>query len=304
MQDKPAVHILDLHFQGLAEAIAVFAIIGPRGTVLVECGPTSTLPRLLAALASLGVPPAGVSDVLVTHVHLDHAGSAGWWSAQGANVHVHRRGHRHLADPTRLLASAARVYGADMERLWGDMQPVAEQRLVAHDDGECFSAGGIAFRSIDTPGHAVHHLAYAMGVDVFTGDVAGIRLPGCRPVVAPTPPPDIDVGDWLASLERIRRLRPARLQLTHFGTVFDADAHLDGVAASLHASLARVAEGRSRGLDRDALVGDFAAWSRSSLAELGVDGRVLEAYVAANPAGMAVDGLTRYLELAAAKNAV
>lgn len=304
MRDKPAVHVLDLEFQGLAEAIAVFAIIGPRGTVLVECGPTSTLPRLLAALASLGVPPKGVSDVLVTHVHLDHAGSAGWWSEQGANVHVHRRGHRHLADPARLLASATRVYGADMERLWGEMRPVAGQRLVAHDDGQRFSAGGVAFRSIDTPGHAVHHLAYAMGDDIFTGDVAGIRLPDCRPVVAPTPPPDIDVGDWLASLERIRRLRPARLQLTHFGTVFDADAHLDGVAASLRASLARVAEGRSRGLDRDALVGDFAAWSRSSLAELGVDGRVLEAYMAANPAGMAVDGLTRYLELAAAKNVV
>lgn len=301
MRDKPAVHILDLDFQGLAEAIAVFAIIGPRGTVLVECGPTSTLPRLLTELAALGITPADVSDVLVTHVHLDHAGSAGWWSAQGANVHVHRRGHRHLADPARLLASAARVYGADMERLWGEMRPVAAQRLVAHDDGERFNVGGIAFRSIDTPGHAVHHLAYAMGDAVFTGDVAGIRLPGCRPVVAPTPPPDIDVGMWLTSLERIRQLRPARLHLTHFGTANDADQHLDGVAASLHASLARVAAGLGRGLDRDALVGDFAAWSRRTLAELGVEGRVLDAYMAANPAGMAVDGLTRHLELAAAK---
>jgi len=300
MNPPPPIHVLDLDFQGLPEAIAAFAVIGPGGTVLVECGPTSTLPRLVDALASLGVVPAAVTDVLVTHVHLDHAGSAGWWAAQGATIHVHARGKRHLADPARLLASAARVYGADLHRLWGSMQPVAEDRLQAHEGDDPFEVAGLGFRSIDTPGHAVHHLAYALGDEVFTGDVAGIRLPGCTAVVAPTPPPDIDPGAWRASLERIRRLRPAKLHLTHFGSADGVDAHLDAVAASLEASLEQVADGRKRGLDRDALVGEYSAWSRLALTRRGLTGRVLDAYVAANPPGMAVDGLLRCLELAEA----
>ncbi|MBK7780067.1 MAG: MBL fold metallo-hydrolase [Ardenticatenia bacterium] len=295
MSDPQPIATIDLDFLGLAEAIAVFALTGPQGTVLVECGPMSTLPRLVAQLAARGITPADVTDVLVTHVHLDHAGSAGWWARSGARIHVHRRGYQHLADPTRLIASASRVYGADMGRFWGDMPAAPEAHLVAHDDGDRISAGGLAIRCIDTPGHARHHLCFAFERALFTGDIAGIRLPGQLAAVAPTPPPDIDIAAWLGSLERIRRQQASRLFLTHFGEVVDADAHLDRVRDALSAAAARVADGLSRGLLREALIDDFAAWSRAVLAAQGVTGPILDAYLAANPPPMAVDGLMRYL---------
>lgn len=293
--DRPPVQTIDLGFLGIAEAIAVYALTGPSGTVLVECGPMTTLPGLLSSLETLQIAPSDVTDVLLTHVHLDHAGAAGWWAAQGARIHVHPRGYRHLLDPARLLASAARVWESDMERFWGDMPPVPEERLTAHQDGELIRAGGLAFVCLETPGHARHHLCYAVGDTVFTGDVAGIRLPGHLAAVAPTPPPDIDVDAWLHSLERISALRPSRLFLTHFGEVRDPDAHLTRVAASLRASVVQVAEGIARGLDRAALATEFEAWSRKQLVAQGVTGPALEAYIAGIPAPMAVDGLTLWL---------
>ncbi len=295
MSRPPRIHTIDLDFLGIPESIAVYALSGPDGTVLVESGPMSTVHVLSASLATIGIAPSDVTDVLVTHVHLDHAGSAGWWAAQGARIHVHRLGHRHLADPSRLLASASRVYGSDMNRLWGTMSPVPLERLIAHDDGDTIAAAGLDLRCIDTPGHASHHLCFVIDGAVFTGDVAGIRMPGQRAAMAPTPPPDIDVEAWMDSLGRLRRQQAERLYLTHFGEVRDPAAHLDRVAAALIAAADCVARGLGNGLDRDGLSAAFDAWYRSELSRQGVTGRAVDAYLAGNPPPMAVDGLQRYL---------
>lgn len=291
----PAVQTIDLRFLGLDQAIAVFLVRGPDGCVLVECGPMSTRPHLAAALAELGVTPDSVSDVLLTHVHLDHAGSSGWWAERGARVHVHAAGAPHLVDPARLMASAGKVYGADLERLWGAMPPVDPGRLRSHAASEPFMAGGLVWEAIDTPGHARHHLCYRLGDVVFTGDVGGIRLPGHQPAIAPTPPPDIDLALWAGSLERLRAAVPRRLYLTHFGAVDDPLPHLEQVEASLRAAAAQVAAGRAAGLDRDGMVASFAAWQRSMLVRAGLAAGVVEAYMAGNPPAMAVDGLLRCL---------
>lgn len=294
-ETHPAVQTIDLEFLGLTQAIAVFLVRGPEGCVLVECGPMSTRPRLEAALAGLGVTPDSVSDVLLTHVHLDHAGSAGWWAERGARIHVHAAGAPHLVDPARLMASAGKVYGADLDRLWGAMPAVDPGRLRSHAASEPFVAGGLTWEAIDTPGHARHHLCFRLGDGVFTGDVGGIRLPGHQPAIAPTPPPDIDLALWAGSLERLRAASPRKLYLTHFGAVDDPLPHLAQVDASLRAAAAQVAAGLAAGRDRDSMVTSFATWQRSLLVRAGLVTGVVEAYMAGNPPAMAVDGLLRCL---------
>lgn len=290
-----APQVLDLAFLGLPQAIAAFAVRGSRGWVLVESGPMTTLPRLLDALAALGVTPTDVGDVLLTHVHLDHAGAAGWWAEQGAQIHVHALGAPHLLDPSRLMASAGRVYGPDLDRLWGGMPAVAAERLTVHDGDAAFEAGGLAWDAFDTPGHARHHLCYRFADCLFTGDVGGIRVPGCSVAVAPTPPPDIDIPAWKRSLARLSALEPARLYLTHFGVVQDVQAHLRRVEEHLEAAVARLQPLHARGADRETMVAAFEAWQRERLELAGVVGQDQAAYLAGNPSAMAVDGICRAL---------
>lgn len=294
--------VLDLEFLGLRHAIAAFVVRGPAGWVLVESGPMTTLPRLLEALAPLGVTPSEVTDLLVTHVHLDHAGAAGWWAAQGARVHVHAVGAPHLVDPSRLMVSAGRVYGSELDRLWGSMPAVAGEQLVVHAQSGPFKAGGLDWEALDTPGHARHHLCYRLGREVFTGDVGGIRLPGCLAAVAPTPPPDIDVTAWKASLAVLRSALPERLYLTHFGAVDDPGPHLDRVAAHLDAAVEELRGQLASGKARDDRVEAFKAWQRQKLGREGIQGEALAAYLAGNPSGMAVDGISRALAREAASS--
>ncbi|MBA2364740.1 MAG: MBL fold metallo-hydrolase, partial [Chloroflexia bacterium] len=189
--------VLDLRFQGEAEAIASYLLIGAEDAALIETGPTSTLGSLMAGLAAAGVAPDRVTKVLLTHIHLDHAGAAGSLMRllPNASVYVHAAGAHHLIDPAKLLASAQRIYGKHMDRLWGEVLPVPAERVVVLDDGERIIAGGRELTALYTPGHASHHIAYwdATGRGIYTGDAAGIRLPGGEAVLPPTPPPDLDL---------------------------------------------------------------------------------------------------------------
>jgi glyoxylase-like metal-dependent hydrolase (beta-lactamase superfamily II) len=288
------VHTLDLRFQGAREAIAAYLVIGPAGPVLVETGPGSTVPALLSELARFGVHPADVCDVFVTHIHLDHGGAAGWWARQGARIHVHHVGAPHMINPEKLLASAQRIYGDRMQSLWGEYLAVPAEQIDALEDGAKRQAGGLEFLALDTPGHARHHMVYQVGDAGFAGDLAGIRISGRSHVRLPTPPPEFDLDDWLASIERARGLHLSHLYLTHFGAVSDVDAHWAQVGTLLkeYTNLAR--DLLVQGSDRDAIVAAFQAYEEQRRRADDLDPETLKRYAGVGPVVMSVDGLIRY----------
>ena len=226
---------IDLLHRGREKVIACFALDG----VLVDPGPQSCEDTLLAALG--GEQPEAL---LLTHIHFDHAGAAGalvrrWPELE---VYVHERGARHLADPARLVASAARLYGGEdgLREIWGEVVPVPEQRLRVLTGGERVRGFAVEY----TPGHASHHVCYTheeSGV-AFVGDMAGVRIPPYDLTLAPTPPPDIDVAAWERSLETIAAWEPDTLALTHFGTADDPPAQLAAVREALQWQAALAAE--------------------------------------------------------------
>jgi len=288
------IHPLDLNFLGSPEAIAAFLILGPDSPVLVETGPGSTLPALKRELQRFGVSPADVRDVLVTHIHLDHAGAAGWWARQGARLHVHHLGAPHLIDPSKLLASAGRIYGDLMNTLWGEFLSVPVERVHSLNDGDVVAAGGLRFVAHDTPGHARHHLVYQLDDVAFVGDLAGIRLSGRRYLRMPTPPPEFDLGAWLTSLGRMRALNLRRLYLTHFGRVDDVAAHWAKVEGLLRVVTEEVGEALARGLGRDAIITQVAMLEETRQQAEGVDDATRAQYANTGPLEMSVDGLLRY----------
>jgi glyoxylase-like metal-dependent hydrolase (beta-lactamase superfamily II) len=213
---------VDLNFLGTPEVIATAILHGRQGVGLIDPGPSTTLPALRDALARRGFVLPDVHAILLTHIHLDHAGAAGTLTAEcpEAAVYVHERGAPHLTDPSKLLASAARLYGADMERLWGEVRPVPAERMrVLVDERQPLSIAGHDLEWAWTPGHAWHHVSYFVPAAriAFVGDAAGICRPSGRVVLPPTPPPDIDLEAWRATTDRILAWHPDQLFLTHFG---------------------------------------------------------------------------------------
>lgn len=234
------MRVIDLMHLGRAGVIGCWQV----DDVIIDPGPSSTLDALLAAIGN--TPPRAI---LLTHIHLDHAGAAGtlterWPEVQ---VYVHERGARHMADPSRLVESSMRIYGDDMDRLWGEMRPVPEERLHSLVGGETLFDG--AFEVAYTPGHASHHVSYRYGDMAFVGDVGGVRIGPDSIVMPPTPPPDVDVEAWQRSIAVIRSWSPARLAMTHFGDSTDVTAQLDELEARLDAWSALAREG-----DRDRFI--------------------------------------------------
>ncbi|MBP1633938.1 MAG: beta-lactamase domain protein [Acidobacteria bacterium] len=225
------LHTIDLYFQRQPGVIAAGLLDGPQGAVLVDPGPASALEGLERGLASHGRSLADVEAVLLTHIHLDHAGAAGVLARRNPRlrVYVHERGAPHVVDPSKLLASASRLYGERMDALWGEMPPVEASRVHGLRGGERLSPAGRSIEVAYTPGHAWHHVSYLDGATgtAFVGDVAGIRVPPAAEVIPPTPPPDIDVERWEASLGAVGAWRASRLFLTHFGAFEDVPAHLE-----------------------------------------------------------------------------
>jgi glyoxylase-like metal-dependent hydrolase (beta-lactamase superfamily II) len=220
---------VDLQFLGRPQIIATAVLQSAGGVALVDPGPTTTLEGLLRTLGAQGIVVRDVRQILLTHIHLDHAGATGTLVDMNPaiEVFVHERGARHLIDPAKLVASATRLYGDDMERLWGAIAPVPAGNVKIVSNVPRISAGGRELDVAPTPGHAVHHVTYfdrASGV-AFAGDVAGIRRGTGKYILPPTPPPDIDLEAWRASADRILAWDPDTLFLTHFGPYRGARLH-------------------------------------------------------------------------------
>jgi glyoxylase-like metal-dependent hydrolase (beta-lactamase superfamily II) len=269
------IRAIDVHHVGMERVICCWQV----GDLLVDPGPEPCLPTLLGALDAH--PPRAL---LLTHIHLDHAGATGalvrrWPELE---VWVHERGAPHLAAPEKLLASARRLYGDDMERLWGEVLPVPRENLRVLEGGEAVHGFRVAY----APGHASHHVVYLHEASgrAFVGDVAGVRIPPAGYTVAPTPPPDIDLEAWRGSLETVAAWDPADLALTHFGLVEDVDPQLDAVRAWLERWAPRAREE------------DEARFVDELLGEIGshADAETLAAYEQAAPPEQMFLGLERY----------
>ncbi len=291
-------HVIDLRFQGREQAIASYLLDNGREAALIETGPASTLGSLMAGLSAAGVEPERVTQLLVTHIHLDHAGAAGSLVRllPNATVCVHEAGAPHLSDPSKLLSSATRIYGADMDRLWGEVRPVPPERLRVLGDGEKFTAGGRELHALYTPGHASHHIAYwdPASASVFTGDVAGIRLPGVKIAVPPTPPPDLDLDAWSASIDRLLGLGARTLYLTHFGAAHDVSAHLDNLRARLFAWHDLVLDAFRRGLDTPQVALLLEQHANRELSASGLGPGLSDRYRLVSGYEMNVAGFVRY----------
>lgn len=293
-------HTIDLGFLGYSEAIAAYLVDTSDGPVLIECGPYSTFPALRAALQSLGYEPADIRHLFLTHIHFDHAGAAWALAETGTLVLTHPVGAPHLAAPERLYNSARKIYGDDMDRLWGEMQPIDPERLHAPTHGEEIRVGDCVFTAWHTPGHAKHHIAWqarsAEGADVlFTGDVAGVRIHG-GPPVPPCPPPDIDVEAWKDSIALMRGLSASAYYLTHYGAVDTPAAHLDALEKTLDALVEWMRPHAERNTPSEEILPLFRAFSKELLREQGVNETDMARYEAANPSFMSVAGLLRYFK--------
>ena len=273
---------IDLEHLGTPHVIAAWEVDG----VIVDPGPESCVQRLFDALGD--EPPRAI---LLTHIHFDHAGATGALLRRWPEVpvYVHERGARHIVDPERLVASATRLYGEEgMRRLWGEVVPVPEANVHTLAGGETLLDG--TYRVAYTPGHASHHVSYLHEPTgwAFVGDVAGVTIPPSAHVMAPTPPPDLDVAAWERSLDVVAAWRPAGLALTHFGPIEAVEHQLDGMRAALAEEVALAS-----GQDKDRFVAAMEELLRRKAAP------VAETYIHAAPLDHIWLGIDRWRSKAA-----
>jgi glyoxylase-like metal-dependent hydrolase (beta-lactamase superfamily II) len=231
---------IDLLHRGAARTVGCYLVETDDGTALYDCGPTTCLPALKTGLAERGLELGDIRHLLLSHIHFDHAGATGALVRENPalQVHVSAVGAPHLIDPGRLEASARRLYGDTFDELWGDLVPVpAENVNIVGDDV-------VGLACFPSPGHAGHHVSmlHEDGT-LYAGDSVGVRIAPGRYVLAPTPPPDIDLDAWEQTIAETERRAPARLALTHFGVFEDVEGHLTRFRESLHRSGERVGHG-------------------------------------------------------------
>jgi glyoxylase-like metal-dependent hydrolase (beta-lactamase superfamily II) len=291
---KNPIITIDLNFQGKSQSIASYLIRHSGGAVLIESGPGSTLAALEAGLAKEGFSTRDVTHVLVTHIHLDHAGASGWLSQLGAQIIVHPNGAPHMLEPEKLIASATRIYRDRMQTLWGEFLPVVEQQLKVPKDAEEIVVGNLRFVAINTPGHAEHHYCYLFENVCFAGDVGGVRIPGYQYLRLPMPPPELHLGKWRETLARLRKEKFARIAPTHFGIFDDPEWQLREVEKDLDAAEKWLEGVMPFGPSIEELRVQYIDWMSGQGRTIDLDQGVLKAYDLANPLSMCADGLHRY----------
>jgi glyoxylase-like metal-dependent hydrolase (beta-lactamase superfamily II) len=291
---KNSIVTLDLNFQNKSQAIASYLIRDGDAVVLVESGPGSSLAGLEAGLRTNGLSLADVTHVLLTHIHLDHAGAAGRLSRNGAQIYVHPLGESHLLNPEKLLASATRIYGERMDSLWGEFLPVEPNQLHVTEDAQELVIGNLHFVPLATPGHAEHHNVYVFENVCFSGDVGGVRIPGYPYLRVPMPPPELHIGKWRATLKRFRGLKFAHIAPTHFGIFEDVEWHLREIEQGLDSAERWLESVMPSDPSVEELRASFSAWIEAEGQAQGLSADTVKSYGLANPLGMSADGLMRY----------
>ena len=306
METPPAVslggdvHLIDTCMGGFDGITAAYLIRSDR-PALVETGAALNAERVVATLAALGVGAGDLATIVVTHIHLDHAGGVGDLAAAfpNAEIVVHERGARHLVSPERLVASARRVYGTVMDTVFGDLLPTPVERVRALGDVEAVDlGGGRALRSHWSPGHASHHVGLLDSTtnDLYVGDAAGIYVPEADLVKPATPPPDFDLPVALASIETFRQLRPDRLLFSHYGPVTAVEETLDASVEELELWVELTRDARQQGLDLDHAVAAVRDRTRERYAALTDDPDLKAKHEVLNSDAANVSGILRYLE--------
>ena len=273
---------LDLHHQGAERVIGSYLVETGDGPALFDCGPASCLERLHTSLRQRGLELQDLRHLLLSHIHLDHAGAAGVLVREHPElqVHVSELGAPHLVDPSRLEASARRLYGDAFDTLWGELAPVPEENI------RIVGTKVLGLECFPTPGHASHHVCYLAGDGtLYSGDAAGVRLQPDRTVLPPTPPPEFDLEAWNRTIDEIVKRRPSSLALVHFGVAEDPGPHL----AELRQRLADWSRRVEKGVTEE----EFNESVRNDVIEAGGD---VETYERAMPFWQSYAGLKRYWE--------
>ncbi len=287
------VSTIDLIFFDRKGEIATYLLPHSGGAVLVDPGPESTLPALTTALSARGLTSRDVTHILLTHIHFDHAGAAGWFAGQGARVYVHPVGAPHMLNPEKLVASASRLYGEMMGKLWGGMKPVPAARLTEVQDEAEIVAGELRIRALHTPGHAEHHVSYVCEDVIFSGDVGGVRF-GENYVRLPFVPPETHLEKWRASLRRMLATGCTRIAPTHFGIYADATTHLT-LAVRYLGDVEAWLEKNMPGIpDVETMNARYADFIGAHSLASGLDEATLAVYESAAPVSFAASGLFRY----------
>lgn len=263
--------VLDVNWTGQARCIATALLRSDNFNALIDPGPGSTLNTLRERLEPHRLRVTDLNTILLTHIHLDHAGATGALVRENPalQIYVHARGAAHMADPGKLLASAERLYGQEMQKLFGDFLPVPERNLRILQGGETLALGSRELRVLYTPGHASHHVTYFDPAErvAYVGDTAGISMEGNPFILPATPPPDINLELWYESLGAIAQLRPRRLFLTHFGYSDQAERHLNAYRERLQHWGKLTAEILSRGQEQSEAVRAFGRAVAAEAAE-------------------------------------
>jgi len=278
---------------GMPSMISVYLMETDEGPVLFESGPHSCLPYLEKGLKEFGYKKEDIKHLFLTHIHLDHAGGAWEFAKQGAKIYVHPIGIKHLIDPSRLVASATKIYKNQMDTLWGKFLPIPEENLISLDHEQVIVIGGKKIKALYSPGHADHHLAYSTSEGIVCGDVAGIRIEA-GPPVPPCPPPDIKLDAWRESIDILMKENPETLHVAHFGTHQNGVQHLKDLKAEIELIDEFSYNLYKKTPNPKEALSEFDGWIKNRINQITPNETIANYYAISNPTWMNINGIFRY----------